>query len=199
MRDAFRGPTFRPQFENCQHGPHRYRIQLNVSASLKEKLDLARALVSHANPSGDLAVVIERALDVLIENVQKVRFGTTPRPRGISFAGTKRGKPEKRARRREHVPNTTLREIADRDGLRCTFIGETGKRCESRQLLQIHHDEPWARGGGSEVEDLRLLCASHNRLLAEKDFGAQHVTRRITQQRRRRAVSRATASPTTDE
>ena len=33
----------------------RYRIQLNASAALKEKLDLLRALTSHSNPEGDLA------------------------------------------------------------------------------------------------------------------------------------------------
>ncbi len=38
----------------------RYRIQLNASAALKEKLDLLRALTSHSNPDGDLAALIER-------------------------------------------------------------------------------------------------------------------------------------------
>jgi hypothetical protein len=59
----------------------RYRIQLNASASLKEKLDLARALVSHSNPGGDIAIVIERALDALLEKTQKRRFAKTDRPR----------------------------------------------------------------------------------------------------------------------
>jgi hypothetical protein len=64
----------------------RYRIQLNASASLKEKLDQARALISHSNPSGDIAVVIERALDLLIEKVEKRRFGKTDRPRRVRGA-----------------------------------------------------------------------------------------------------------------
>src|SRR4051812_5090092 len=55
--------------------PERYRLQLNVSARLNEKLSLARDLTSHANPSGDLAIVIEQALDALIELQQKRRFG----------------------------------------------------------------------------------------------------------------------------
>ena len=59
----------------------RYRIQLNASSSLKKKLDQARALISHSNPSGDIAVVVERALDLLIEKVEKLRFGKTERPR----------------------------------------------------------------------------------------------------------------------
>ncbi len=58
-----------------------YRLQLNTSPAVKEKLELARDLMSHANRSGDLAVVVERALDLLIEKLQKQRFGQTSHPR----------------------------------------------------------------------------------------------------------------------
>jgi 5-methylcytosine-specific restriction endonuclease McrA len=86
-------------------------------------------------------------------------------------------------RRREHIANATRRAIVERDGLRCTFVSNDGCRCESRTLLQIHHEKPWANGGGPELENLRLLCATHNRLLAEKDFGAQNIAQRIAARR----------------
>jgi hypothetical protein len=57
--------------------PGRYRLQLTLSAEQKEKLELARDLLSHANRSGDLAVVVERALDELISRLEKRRFGRT--------------------------------------------------------------------------------------------------------------------------
>jgi 5-methylcytosine-specific restriction endonuclease McrA len=37
--------------------------------------------MSHANPSGDLSVVVERALDLLIDKLEARRFGATKRPR----------------------------------------------------------------------------------------------------------------------
>ena len=55
--------------------PGRYRLQLTLSAEQKEKLELARDLLSHANSGGDLAIVVERALDELIERLEKRRFG----------------------------------------------------------------------------------------------------------------------------
>ena len=58
-----------------------YRLQLNLPEAVKEKLELARDLMSHANPSGDLALVVERGLDLLIVQLQKKRFGQTSRPR----------------------------------------------------------------------------------------------------------------------
>jgi hypothetical protein len=160
----------------------RYRLQLNASAALKEKLMLAVDLLSHMNPTGDLATVIERALDVLIERVQKRRFAQTKRPRRKPAADGEGVAKEKNIRfrsRRGHIPNETKRQIAARDDLRCTFVGADGKRCDSRKFAQIHHEEAWARGGGDTTDNLRILCAAHNRLLAERDFGRQFVAMRV--------------------
>jgi hypothetical protein len=57
--------------------PGRYRLQLTLSAEQKDKLELARDLLSHANSNGELAIVVERALDELISRLEKRRFGTT--------------------------------------------------------------------------------------------------------------------------
>lgn len=43
----------------------------------------------------------------------------------------------------------------------------------------LHHDLAWARGGDDAADNLRLLCAPHNRLLAERDFGRAHVAQAI--------------------
>jgi HNH endonuclease len=57
--------------------PGRYRLLLTLNTEQKEKLELARDLLSHANWNGDLALVVERALDELIERLEKRRFGQT--------------------------------------------------------------------------------------------------------------------------
>jgi hypothetical protein len=164
----------------------RYRIQLNASAQLKQKLEHALDLLSHSNPSGDLTVMIERAVDLLIERVEKQRFAQTAQtksPRRSKASGAKRGRSVKsgafHAVVRGHIPNDTMRQIVARDGLRCTFVGSDGQRCTARKFIQIHHEDPCARGGGETVDNLRILCASHNRLLAERDFGRELVADRI--------------------
>ena len=53
----------------------RYKVQLTADAELKRKLELARDLSRHAIPNGDLATILERALDLLIEKTLKRRFG----------------------------------------------------------------------------------------------------------------------------
>jgi hypothetical protein len=151
----------------------RYRLQLNASAELKRKLDLARDLMSHGNPSGDLVVVIERALDLLIDKLERDRFAKTnqERPKVSSNPNTR------------HIPNTVRRQVVERDGLQCSYVSANGERCPSRQFLQFHHEHAWALGGKSTPENIRILCASHNQLLAEQDFGKQRVAEKIAQSR----------------
>ena len=53
----------------------RYRLQVTGSCEFRDKLFRARDLMMHSNPNGDLAVVVERALDELIEVLEKRKFG----------------------------------------------------------------------------------------------------------------------------
>ncbi len=61
--------------------------------------------------------------------------------------------------------------VWERDGGRCTYKNPDNKTCASRDLVQIDHIQPLALGGKNELNNLRLLCASHNRRRAEKTFG----------------------------
>jgi hypothetical protein len=123
-------------------------------------------------------VVIERALDIALEKIEEQRFAKTARPQRATRPPTTKDAMS-RTRKRDHVPNTVLRELSERDELRCTYRSADGFRCTARAFLQVHHESPWARGGAEAADNLRLLCAAHNRLLAEREFGAQYVEQRI--------------------
>ena len=61
------------------------------------------------------------------------------------------------------IPSHLRKYIWERDGGQCTYVHhETKRRCVSRYLLQIDHIQPFALGGRTEKENLRLLCAGHN-------------------------------------
>jgi hypothetical protein len=59
--------------------PGRYRVQFTADVALKEKLELARDLMRHTLPAGDLATIVARSLDLLIEQLMKRRFGASAR------------------------------------------------------------------------------------------------------------------------
>lgn len=64
--------------------PARYRVQLTAPQAFMDKFDRARALLAHSCPQGDLAVILERALDALLvdlERSRRARVSTTKKPR----------------------------------------------------------------------------------------------------------------------
>jgi hypothetical protein len=88
------------------------------------------------------------------------------------------------------MPASVRRAVLERDERRCTYVDERGVRCRETHRLEIHHAEPFARGGPPSLGNLSLRCQSHNALAAEQDFGREH----IEQQRdgcRHEAASRA--------
>ena len=165
-----RVPTARPTLSPL--GASRYKVQFTASQQLHDKLRQAQDLMRHELPNGDLAIVIERAMDLLIAERIKRRFGQcrTPRtPRG--GASPKRGS--------RHIPHDVRRQVFARDGARCSFISTNGKRCEQRGGLELHHEQPFGRGGPATAANIRLLCRAHNQLLAERDYGREFVRQRI--------------------
>jgi len=74
-------PTPHPQTRIEPLSSGRYKIQFTADAALKEKLELARDLLRHAHPAGDFGPVVSRALDLLIADLQRRRFGIGARPK----------------------------------------------------------------------------------------------------------------------
>jgi hypothetical protein len=151
--------------------PARYRIEFTAGAELKAKLELARDLMTHSNPSSNFAPLIERALDLLIAELQKKRFGATNRPRPARSADPGR------------ITNAVRREVADRDELRCSYVDGEGQRCNGRAFLQHDHKKPRGLGGDSGANNVRYLCALHNGLEAERVYGRAHIERAIANRR----------------
>jgi hypothetical protein len=142
----------------------RFVVKFTASRAMKEKLEVARDLMRHANPQGDLAVVLERAIDLLVDELQKKRQGRTSRP-------------QKKPRQAldTTVTRAARREVVARDGWRCSFVADDGRRCDARGFLEFDHETPKGRGGNSRARNLRVLCRAHNRLAAERVYGKAHV------------------------
>jgi hypothetical protein len=72
------------------------------------------------------------------------------------------GRPIGLGRRGRAVRGTLLRVLRHRDQGTCRFPG-----CERRRWLHAHHLVHWADGGGTNLDNLVLLCGAHHRLLHE--------------------------------
>ncbi|MGH2737468.1 MAG: DUF222 domain-containing protein [Actinomycetota bacterium] len=72
------------------------------------------------------------------------------------------GRPVGIGRRGRAVPGQLLRVLRHRDGAACRFPG-----CERKRWLNAHHLVHWADGGGTNLDNLVLLCHAHHRLIHE--------------------------------
>jgi hypothetical protein len=166
--------------------PERFPLP-SIGKDTHDKLRHAQALLSHAVPSGDIAQVLDRALDALITQLEKSKFGATRRPRPESGV---RPNPATNPR---YVPAQVKRAVWERDQGQCTFVGETGHRCCSRRFLEFDHVDPVARGGRASVERIRLRCRAHNQYEAERAFGAGFMKAKRDEARRANDARRAAA------
>jgi 5-methylcytosine-specific restriction endonuclease McrA len=147
--------------------PQRFGFQFTGDQETRELYDDVQALLSHQIPSGQIALVFKRALQLAKAELEKRKYAATDRP------GRSRG--SKSAR---HIPAPVRREVHERDEGRCTFVSESGKRCDSRHMVEFEHDVTRARGGESTPKNLRLLCRAHNQLMAEREFGTEFMERK---------------------
>jgi hypothetical protein len=153
--------------------PQRFAVQFTIGQEAHDDLLYAQALLGHVVPNGDVAQVFARALKALITKLEQQKFAKTERPRACRHSDDAR-----------HIPAEVKREVWERDGGQCTFVGENGHRCESRTRLEFDHVEPVAQGGHATVKGLRLRCRAHNQYEAERAFGRDFMdTKRDHEQR----------------
>jgi hypothetical protein len=169
--------------------PERFAVQMTIDQATRDKLVRAQALLRHRVPSGDLAQVVDRALDALLRELEKEKFAATPRPRAA------RGRAS--ASNPRYIPNDVKRAAHQRDGEQCAFVSESGERCGERGFLEFDHVDPVARGGQPTRDRVRILCQAHNQYEAERIFGAGYVKGRRQETRASRAAAPSVAPPAT--
>lgn len=153
------GPTPQAPAVVRAAAPEQYRIQITVSKATHDKLRRAQDLLRHSIPNGDPAAIVDRALALLLENLEKRKLAATERPRQASDVPP----------RGRHIAASVRREVWKRDEGQCAFVGTQG-RCEERGFLEFHHVEPFAAGGAATIENIELRCRAHNGYEADLFF-----------------------------
>ncbi|MFZ5637098.1 MAG: hypothetical protein ACOY82_11010, partial [Pseudomonadota bacterium] len=163
----------------------RFGLQVTISQETRDKLERAQALLRHRNPRGDLAEVIDRALDALLLTLEREKFGATSRPRAA--------KPRADDADPRYVSREVRRSVHARDGEQCSFVSADGVRCTERGFLEFDHSTPVALGGQPTADGTRLLCHAHNQYEAERRLGADFMRAKRREARaRRRGASEGT-------
>jgi hypothetical protein len=149
-----------PQSMETPLAPERYKLQFTISQETHAKLRRAQALGRHVIPSGDPAEIFDRALTLLVHDLERRRCGAVTSPRAASepVGGSR------------HIPASVKRDVWRRDEGRCAYIGREG-RCTERSFLEYHHVQPYAAGGLTATANIELRCRAHNAYEASLFFG----------------------------
>jgi len=159
-----------------------FKFQFTASRACRDKFRQAQDLLRHRIPDGDLATIFEKALDLLIEQVKKERFAEGRKARHSTAE-------ESDPSRSRHIPDAIKREVFERDGGRCTFTDEHGRKCGETGALEFDHRDGFARTHLHRAAGIRLLCRAHNQHAAEQMYG------RAFMERARAPVDRTAAGP----
>ena len=172
----------------------RWSLRVTLDAPAKADLDALPTLTSHST-AGDLAAVLREAVRCALVKHGKRKGAAAVTARAASRRNPDATSPAQAATpeqasvsprpaddvpapaARRGIPASVRREVWKRDGGCCAWVGPDGRRCGSGWKLQFDHILPVARGGDSTTDNLRLTCATHNRLHAEQDFGRDHMAK----------------------
>jgi hypothetical protein len=140
--------------------PERYRLQITIGQETHDALRQLQNLLAREIPGGDPAVIVDRALKLLLKEVEKRKLGAAeaPRPARAAREGSR------------HIPALVRRAVWKRDGGQCAFVGRSG-RCTERRYLEWHHVRPYGHQGEATVENISLRCRAHNQYESELVFG----------------------------
>jgi hypothetical protein len=145
--------------------PQRYGVQFTLDQAGHDLLRHVQDLLGRQVVAGDIAEVVVRALKVYAAKLEKQKLAATeqPRPARCPRPGSR------------HIPAHVKRAVWERDGGQCTFVSESGHRCEARSSLEWDHIQEFARGGEATVDGIQLRCRAHNQYTAECTYGAQFM------------------------
>jgi hypothetical protein len=106
--------------------PEQYKVQVTVGRETIEKLRRVQDLMRHTIPNGDPAVIVDRALTVLLAQLERTKLAATDSPR----------KGRELTLGSRHVPARVRRAVWARDGGQCAFVSLNGHRCQERGFLE---------------------------------------------------------------
>jgi hypothetical protein len=155
----------------------KWKVEGVVSERVIQKLERCKSLLSNKYPKGvDYDALFDELTEVFLEKTDPERRNKRRKQRSENKNNKAPSAASTNHNQTRHIPAEVRDEVWVKHNGRCAFVGVNGSRCNSTHSLQFdHHPIPFARGGPSTANNLRLLCARHNRHTAEQSFGKRHM------------------------
>ena len=145
----------------------RVSVQVTFTRTQHEKLKRLGEVLSHSHPGASNAELLEVAIDHFLARKDPLQR-----------------KPSERSMRSDTAKKVNALSVRVRNsliqksGAQCEYRDpKSRRRCESRHFLEVDHIQPRALGGGNSPSNLRVLCRTHNLLMAEVKLGRETMER----------------------
>lgn len=135
-------------------------VQFSAREEVMSKLENVRALASHRLP---INAPLEQVIEFLADYFTR-REDPKERHERRQAKGTAKSETTSKSSSARAIPLPVRDEVFVTGAGQCSFVRPDGQRCGSRHVVQVDHIRPVARSGSASIENLRLLCAKHNRL-----------------------------------
>ncbi len=152
------------------------RLEITFTKEQFEELKQAKSFLSHIAHTGSWAEVISVLASKLNQSKSgkpsKEKLGSTADFTADSKNSKSIGHPllnldsQASIARPKPISIYLKRELFEKAQGSCQYTTPSGLRCGSRFQIQIDHITPHAWGGANKVDNLRLLCRTHNLLMA---------------------------------
>ncbi len=151
--------TVMPIEKETLHRDASVRLTMTFSVEQIEMLEQVRNMVSHSVNSqswSELCVYLAKKELARRTNTRSTNTSSTniATPLNTNVAAT--------VKKRRALP-ARVRKMLLNPAARCQYKNHKGEQCHSSRYLQIDHIQSISRGGSNDIENLQVLCGTHNR------------------------------------
>jgi hypothetical protein len=169
-------------------GKQTVRISMDLEPEVVAKLERARKILKANRSELSYEDILSEALELLLDKKDPERKAARANARRqktapvqVKLKGVQGSKIEQRAthsisgpavnKRTRYIPAAVRHQVYKKADGRCCYTSPGGLRCAETAGLAVDHIQMYCKGGEHSSENLRLMCPTHNRLLAEKELG----------------------------
>ena len=167
--------------------PEVFNFRFAADRRFKEKFERLAEVLGVENPLQHMAEIMEQALDIALDkkDLKRKRARRLERESKNGDNSRQESCPGKIPAESRYIPSHLRERVHARANYQCEYQSPDGTRCSSRTGLEIEHQRPFALHRSHDEKYLKLFCGPHNRLAAEKVFGAAFIQEKIDASRRK--------------
>lgn len=140
-------------------------LTLTFTAEQFELLEKAQNMISHAVPNRQWADTLTYLAqkEVTRRSTHKSSKNSTP----VASVEKTTMNTKIESRRTRYIPASIRKTMLDANAT-CMFKNKDGGTCKNKRFLQIDHIQSWSSGGSNTLDNLQVLCGTHNRFKYSK-------------------------------